>query len=534
MCANSSVTPLSGPIRASDSQERVQLDNARYRTTGGQQDQALSVLLAAAAVCSSVAVGAGVLLAHNNPMLAGVAVIATLGTVAALASTEAALYATITVACFDGFVKCLQPGLLTVILKDVFLGIALLHWMWDGVNRQERQSLTTRVAVPAVMFTLYCAAQMFNTESLSWALALAGLRSWVIWIPVFFITYDSIRTRRQFERFIMFIAVISAATGVYIIVQNTIGFEHLYNLSPNFSYYEHFGRTPPVRALGTYVHPGVAGASMGFAATVCAGVALGARAFSIQQLLLFVASPVCLVAMAATGSRAPAVGTVFAIAVFVLMVRRPQLLAGVFVLILIGVSQSHRYVGETVAARYGEQSLSAAGALERGANPLLSGFQRLAEYPLGTGVASGAGAGRGAALLDAPVVIKRGTAIMIENEFGRVMKELGLPGLLLYLWLFWRVLGIGFAGHRAGNPRNKMLASGLMAGAVGLAVQLMVGSALYLAPAGIYFWAACAAAARIPDYEAEERARLEADGRSPEEAEQWQQLTAPSGAARGV
>jgi hypothetical protein len=471
-----------------------------------------------------LAVGMGAYLVLDNTLLAFLAALAGLAVFGALVSTEMGLYATIAVACFDGFVKGFAPNMLTMVLKDVFLGITLLRWAWDGLNRQPRASLGHPVALPAFLFVAYCAAQMFNSESMSWLLALAGLRSWVIWIPVFFIAYDTCRTRRQFERMVMFIAVISAVTGMYTVVQHQIGFEHLYRASHNFSYYKDFRQGATVRAPGSYVNPGTAGSALSFAATVCLGVALASPAFSLRQLLLLACAPVCWVGMAATGSRAPLVGAVIALGAFVLLTRRPQLAIAMVLMGVLALGQTNRYAGNLTATRYSASHLNPSGIWARAVGPFTTGLELLGQYPLGTGVAAGTGAGRATFMVDEPLVVKHDAAVMIENELGRAMKELGLPGIWLLLWLLWRAIGSGLRGWRQSTGRDSWLASGLLAGALNLSVQLMVGSALYLAPGGIYFWIACALAARVPDYEAQDRAALEQ--RTPEQEAAWTALAA--------
>ncbi|MCE5215711.1 hypothetical protein LLH03_01660 [bacterium] len=493
-----------------------------------RRDEAQSkFLFGAIAVCLAIAVGVAVMLATNKWTYAVAGSVAALGTIAALASTEAALYTIITIACFDGLIKGMSPGMASMVLKDAYLGLAMMRWVWEGVNNQPRQSLSSSVALPAFLFTAYCVGQMFNTETMSWMLALAGLRSWVIWIPIYFITYDTIRTRRQFERMLLFIAVISAGTGVYGVIQHQIGFDHLSAVSPNFGFYDHFRRGSLIRAPGTYVHPGTAGAAMSFAATVCAGVALASRAFSMQQISLLAAAPICLTALAATGSRSPLIGGVVGLIVFVAMTRQVRLFVGMAVLVAIGMGLSERQAGLAVSQRYTRQLLGMQTVISRAIGPLYKAGDLLSRFPLGTGIASGTGVGRSAAILEQPLYVSEDASAFIENELGRAMKEMGLPGVSLLIWLLWRAMKSGFVGWKLGTGRDRWLASGLMAGAVNLAVQNMSGSALYLAPGGIYFWMACALAARVPDYEATDREE-EVPDRSEEEAAEWDKLATRS------
>jgi hypothetical protein len=177
-----------------------------------------------------------------------------------------------------------------------------------------------------------------------------------------------------------------------------------------------------------------------------------------------------------------------------------------------------------MSARYSQSRLNIPAIVDRAIEPLGTGFAMLSKYPLGTGVASGAGAGRAYGMIEEEMSVKGETAVMIENEFGRAMKELGLPGFGLFIWLLWRAMTSAATGLSGGNRRDGLLAAGLVAGAINLSIQLMVGSALYLAPAGTYFWLSCALASRMPSYAEQERIELE--GRDEEQIKAWDELMA--------
>lgn len=497
-------------------------------------DNQTTILLVAFGGCAALSVGIAVLMVTNSVAYGLAGAIAALGTFAALASTEAALYATITVACLDGLIKGLSPGMWSVLLKDAFLGVAIMRWMWEGITGAPRQSLGHPVALPAVLFIAYCVGQMFNTETMSWMLAIAGLRTWVIWIPVFAIAYDTFRTRRQFERLIMYIAFLSAATGIYGVVQHRIGFEHLTEISPSFAWYSHFRQGDLIRAPGTYVHPGTAGEAMSFAAILCAGVALASRPFSLLQTTLLAAAPVCLVALTATGSRTSLFGAGVGMLAFVLLVRKPQIMIALVLLVSIGLWQSDRYAGQAMSRRFSKEMLNVRSAWLRATAPFTKASEVLAKYPLGTGVASGTGVGRAGFYVEDPLLVKSETAVLIENEMGRAMKELGLPGAGLLMWLLWRCLRGCYLGWRDSTGRDRWLTAALFAGALNLVAQMLTGSALYLAPGGIYFWAACALASRVADYERQDREAAQAAlERTPEESAEWENLARRRGLPNG-
>jgi hypothetical protein len=273
---------------------------------------------------------------------------------------------------------------------------------------------------------------------------------------------------------------------------------------------------------------------MSFAAILCAGVALAARPFSLMQMLLLAAAPTCLVALTATGSRTSLFGAAVGLTAFVLLVRRPQIFIALALVVTIGLWQSDRYAGQAMNQRFSKEMLNLRSAWFRAIGPFYRAGEIMAKYPLGTGVASGTGVGRAGFYVDEPLVVKSDTAVLIENELGRAMKELGFPGAALLLWLLWRALRGAYTGWRDSSGRDRWLTAALLAGALNLFAQLFTGSALYLAPGGIYFWAACALGSRVPDYERQDREDAAAAfERTPEQVEEWEKLARRRGLPNG-
>ena len=100
---------------------------------------------------------------------------------------------------------------------------------------------------------------------------------------------------------------------------------------------------------------------------------------------------------------------------------------------------------------------------------------------------------------------------MIENEYGRALRELGIPGTALFIWLLITALRGSFSAYRkVHTPRYHMLAGACIGIQFSIVLQLAVGSALYLAPGGLVFWLFYALALRLPELEAQEYPGLEA------------------------
>jgi len=432
-------------------------------------------------------------------------------TILALVRTEYAILGLVIMSNFDGFLKPLFDSRFSLLFKDYFVLLALVRWGWGLFSGEDRPSFRTVVAVPALLFAGYVLAEVANPNARSILQSVAGVRAWLIWIPVFFIAYDYLTTREAIERLWIVATVCSLIVAAYGIVQYFIGFEHLYRLSPSFEYYSKMGYfleggSRVNRVFGTMVSPGVFGTAMGFMALVACGLVLSAKS-RVHRTIAAVAVPVVVIGLFFSGSRSAVIGAALGLVVLFALCRRPVVLMIGLVLLAGGIWQSMRLsdgaVGERMATATWEYSSN------RAFGPLVSGYNIALRHPFGLGVASGTGVAR--VMRDGG--LKDSSTPFLENDLGRAFGELGVPGALLYLGLvFCAFYGAGSAWLRIRAPAMAALSAGVIGAAILVAAGLATGAALYLAPGAPYFWLAIATAMRLPDVM---RARVASDGAAP-------------------
>ncbi len=484
-----------------------------------QRRMSVTLLLVIAGV-----MGAGIAFVATGPLLAGrtkellYAIGAGVGLIAVLSSLEVAMIGLMAVSYVDGFLKGLVISAATVFTKDIVLAIGLIHWLWLGLTRQRWEALRLPVILPAFLFILYCVAQMFNTETASPLVALAGLRSWVIWIPVLIVAYEYMTTRAHIERMLVTIVILSLGTGIYAIVQYNIGFGHLTALSSGFEFYDRFGWGSGVRAVSTFVGPGALGDAMSLSAIFCIGAILYTRGKAWLKPLMVVTASVCLVALATSGSRAPLLGLVVGGLGLLVLLRQPRFLVTAVVVSILAVAVLNNYAGGAFEARYNPRMLTYRTVVGRAAGPMLGSIRLALKRPLGAGVATGTGVGRGRFVVGRQaIVIKRTAGVMVENEYGRALHELGFPGLALLLWLFYGVAKIAVSGLlRVRTMESRSLIAACLAVMLSSFARLAVGSAIYLVPGGPMFWLAGAIAQRTVDIEVASRHNVSESLRQPE------------------
>lgn len=482
---------------------------------------AIALTLAASSGLAAVAV-------TRSIAVALIAAGAAAATVATAVSVEAGILVLIFVACTDGLLKGISPGWHTQVLKDYFLAISVLRWIWLSVLGSRRMSVQQPMVPALLAFAGWCAVQIFNARTQSYMLALAGFRAWVIWIVIFFLTYDYLRTRRQVERLVVFITVLLIPISIYAIVQYDIGYEHLYRLGPGFEEYERFsyvtvaeGYQAELRPPSTMVQPHNLAAAMSCVLLLAAAAIFYFRAQRAYQIVALASLPLFVAAMLITGTRTAVAGTAVGVLAVLLLIRRPTM-AVVFALVaILGATQVDRLTGGKAVERL---SMLVTEPM-RARNRVLGQWYKAVDYarthPLGSGVGTGVGAGR---LIWAGIP-RAAWGLQpppwAENEFGRALIELGVPGLLIYLWMLYAVMRAMVRSYvRLREPRDRWLAAGMIGACVGVLTRLLVGSALYSWPEAIFFWIFVAAAARLPHIEAsEDESRL-----APELASQARQV----------
>ena len=143
--------------------------------------------------------------------------------------------------------------------------------------------------------------------------------------------------------------------------------------------------------------------------------------------------------------------------------------------------------------------------------PMRMAVRYARDHPLGSGVAAGHAAGR---ILWGEFKGRTGQTEDIpwsENEWGRALIELGVPGVILYAWLVFSVLRAMYRAYQqCKTVEYRWLAAGLLSACLGVVGRLAVGAALYTWPEGILFWIFAAMCMRLPEMEAEEPTVIQA------------------------
>ena len=441
-----------------------------------------------------------------------IVLIAGLAVIASMASIEVALFCLIILGFLDGMIKSLDHSGVAVFAKDAFLMLAMARWGWLNLIRGTWGSLKIPLVYPAVLFIFYCSAEMLNTTTNSPMVALAGLRSWIVWIPVAFVGYFAIRKPWHVRAALTTLLVLAGITGAYGIYQYKHGFADLYQLGSGFSFYNRFELgDESVRALSTFVNPGAFGSAMALLVITSLAAVVYYKTWVGKGAAILVGGT-CLVGLACSASRAPLLGLVIGALGVLILLRNPKLLIAAALIGAITVWQVLQFAGGAFERRYNAAMITPEIILQRTVAPFALGFSSALDHPLGTGVASGMGMGRAAGMVketEGSIDVSSEAGGLVENEYGRALRELGIPGTTIFVWLLGSALTSGFwAYRRLHTTRYRAVAGATVGIMLNLLAQMAVGSALYLVPGGILFWLFYAIARRLPELEALEYPEL--------------------------
>ncbi|MHB8996468.1 MAG: O-antigen ligase family protein [Armatimonadota bacterium] len=473
----------------------------------------------------AMAVTIFVLITAKGPMLAIAfgAFVAML--IYAFTSAGAAILCLILAAYFEALYKGAAPSLFTMVVKDLFLIIAVLRLLFISQRQRDFRWIAQPFTTSAAVFFIYCIALMFAPSTRSILLALAGFRTWVLWMPMYFPAYAYLTDKKTIIRFLTLLLILQLPVQIYGIVQGNIGYEHT-KVIPGFyeitKWYkvdvdltdrpedaeagsagidDSFKPIMNVRACSITISPG----TFGSMAALTILLSLGLLAYTSSPKLRLWSLITALASaggLLASGSRTPMVGLLAGILVMLAMSRHRFALVAGMVVIGLGAAIFLKDVSGGGAVRL-QKTLTVQGAIERSMYPMMKGLSEGLVHPFGNGIATGTGMGR--MFYSAGLKMGEG-ASFIENEFARSLVELGLVGSAIWLTMLLTAMWRCFCAVRAmGNRPEASLCAALLGVLVAIFVQLGVGSALYPAQPGMYFWLFTAVIIRLGEHAAAER-----------------------------
>jgi len=400
--------------------------------------------------------------------------------------------------CVEGLViNVTFPSKIGFILKDAMLILAYLSLV--GTNRGESFGSLGRLAAPLAVFALIQTLYLMLPSGLPLLARSVGWKMRLLYIPVMFLAYRYVRTFDDLKRlsFIMLAAAVPVSLfGIYLYFA---GPGVLRSMGGTYSAMV-YSTTGFWRVPGTFTSPGQYGHYLTFHCLLAVGLLVSGDLSARRRLLLWGSLALMVLAMLASGSRAPLVLAAACAGLTIVSLRRVSRLVSMSVVVYTVFAVAFVTLGAGVADRV--DSIASTDHIDRFRDTYFGQLflSKLIDDPMGVGL--------GAATIGARHFTEFGQVILMESYYGIVAVETGLLGLGSVLWLSAAVLLVIW------RWRALMLTAGASAPmwhvlalfAVATVLLLPVGPVLDGPPTNVYFWLSLGIAARLYDLERWRRA----------------------------
>jgi hypothetical protein len=407
------------------------------------------------------------------------------------------------IALADGYLKLKTGSNLATLGRDVLLySIAIGALARTSVSRDALKlpPLTGWV----IAWIAVVAVQIFNPSNGTMVHSIVSVRPHVEWVPLFFLGYAVMRTKRRLQAFLLLLLAVAAVNGIVGLVQFNLSPEQLAAWGPGYE--EKIMGSGDVAGRGFVDSEGTVrtrpfglGSDMGFAGVlgliaVPAALALLAlpRAYGVRAMSIVLGIG-CVLAVATSQARVAVIGAVIAAFAFAFLVatsrtgRRTLVALGVGCLLVYGTLSILAADTESGSFdRYSDisnpgQAVKTAYDYRKDTIALIPEYA--IDFPLGAGLGSKGPAASLGGQGD------RSEGLNAESQPTFLLIELGVPGLLVLLGFFLRLLSLSFTGiRRLGDRELKLLLTGVAAPLFALLATWIVGIGSATTPSSPYFW----------------------------------------------
>jgi hypothetical protein len=404
----------------------------------------------------------------------------------------------------DGYLKLATGSGAITFVRDALL-FALAIGLLIRMSVRRMPLVAPPLAGWLVVFIVIVFAQLLNPNDGTLLHSFAGIRQNLEFIPLFWLTFLFVRTKRALRVFVALFAVIAVANGAVTYVQSKESPAQLASWGPGYAarvngtgafalggrtYYTASGQEF-TRPFGLMSDAGTGGLVCAYALACILVLATtpGRRRYLVPGLI---AGVVAVAGMITAQGRSVIIGGVVVMAAYALMVGSSRF-RGRFIpfLIAIGVA-GVVYLGVTeflVSRSSRDTTISASQIVQTtGQSRGLALTQipyNLAHYPFGSGLGSG-----GPAVTEpgAPMTVQVG--VNAETEISLATLDSGVPGMLAIVGFTLVLIAVGLARvPREPDRETRALLSALVAPLPAVFVLYWVSPLLATTPTGPYLFA---------------------------------------------
>ncbi len=403
--------------------------------------------------------------------------------------THLALLVTLVIGFSLGYIKDHYHSPVSYFLFDLGLFSALFFWLATRIR--QRQRLLPRTPLTRVLMMMYVVSILYVLHpEVPLLIGISAFRGWCLFSVTFLLAFDIIRSPRQVKAYLMVVIALAVLASFYGLYQYTAGIENVLNeeeMAVERHLYTTYATTTgevEFRIFSTFVSAGAFGDMMAYASFLALTLSVSKSLRVRHRVLLVLAMLPMLTCLVLTGTRAALAMMVAGLVVLWWHKRNIRVYIIAMALIYIGIQLGIGLTEGRAADRFA--TLADPDLLiERLSAPFATGFQHLMEWPLGRGLGR---TGHGVPFF----LVGRYPhfrMVFSDGDFGRIMVEMGVVGLLLLTYVLLTALRGAFRTlYVLQDSPHEEIALAIVGGAIMIGIGTLVGSPFLSIPQGMLWW----------------------------------------------
>lgn len=392
---------------------------------------------------------------------------------------------------FAGSIRFLYGNWTAYAIPDGLVALVLVRWVTGRIMRG--QSLIPAgmpVALPFGILVAYALLEFANPEAPALR-TVFGIRSLLMYTLLLFAGYDGYEHPRQIERLSVVVIVMGVLTGVYGIWQWQQGIDSLqaygggYSLFVNDTYWTSPEGEKVFRAPSTFVISTMFAGNMAIIALLAIAAIVSPVSSRVWKVFCLVGIPVMGGGIAASGSRLGPAYLAMGLLIMLGMFGKFRVMLSLMVGLPVSLWLTNE-IGMMANAPRFALMLDPSTFLWKWFDPFVAGVLEGLKQPLGQGL--GYVVGLPHLLLEASFVDDLASDSVVDSGYGAVGAELGLPGLLIFIWFVVRLSFSAVRGWRRLPSPSRDLFFGPAVWAAAFLPGLFILSPYAAAPSGMYHW----------------------------------------------
>lgn len=388
-----------------------------------------------------------------------------------------------------GYIKDHYRSSASYFLFDIGLFIALFFWITTRIRHRQNMLPSTPLTRLLLIMYVVCALYVLHPD-IPFLVGVSAFRGWCLFSIAFLMAHDVFRSPRQVKVYLFIVIFFAVLASFYGLYQYTAGIENVLNedeIAVERHLYTTYATTTgevEFRIFSTFVSAGAFGDMMAYASFLALTLAVSKSLRVRTRILLVLSVFPMLSCLVLTGTRAALAMMVIGLCVLWWYKRniRVYLIAGALIYfgLQLGIGLTEGRAADRFATLADPDLL-----IERLSAPLVTGFQHLMEWPLGRGLGR---TGHGV-----PFFLVGGykdfRMVFSDGDFGRIMVEMGVIGLVLWsVVLFVALRGAFRALRTLQRTPDEELGLAIVGGSVMIGIGTLVGSPFLSIPQGMLWW----------------------------------------------